>query len=1488
MTNGCGFFFVWALLLCNAFIPWRIYQLGIASLSTSPLTCGRSGGAYIVMLDTFLHPEAANLAASYLKEKLWWLNSCALSGAETGVRVHHTAGRPWQDFLTLRVSSSCYTTAFRCTVCDVLSGMYFNHPHVGRVTLRHAFKDVWLSNQLTPSSPQSLRIGPLSQGLYPRHYLQLNEGLKWSGRGVKVALLDNGLDPLMASPCQHHPTSSRQGERKSCLEGERHLTCISFVPGVPCENSQDSHGTFIVSLVAANISLPLGNNGSVLRGMRRMATSSCSVGRGGPHLTCVRYLGLAPGSSVRMFRVFDDIRRSRASWLIAALNAALQWRADVVSLAFGGANNMDYAFSQKIRELTSIGAVVVAAAGNKGPEFGSLQSPADQLEVIAVGSLGTLDDNIVEGKACASNADVVNGRHCLGRRWVSQFSGRGPSTTELPFGAGRSRPDILAIGENVVGVGRLHGDRVDGVSRDVDALELQLLDGTTTATAIVVGIVALCVEALRNAHGNHHVNAALIRRLLVETAVTLVPNRKAFRVVEEAMLKARGGGPSHGVFGRADASPNGINMAETLFHYRNVLQHSRMSQGGGEVCPYCALSWVEQHGTAEHGTRWDNITELFASPDRIDTAAEHHLPGRIRWGPGSIEVEGGNEANASLLPCLYNWPYCEQPLFPSATPIALNVSLYYPRCPTARLLPSSVNITVTNGTGLCSNCSFHPGFIETKEAQKLLFVRADPSPLLIAHSGWVSLFAFSPPNASSVVGSVLGHSKSSSAKMLNASPTAVVLLEYYDLIIVNGQITLGYTCEVHEGDGQHGKEMECEPLTAKQPCISFVSVPFRFSLVRRPLRARRVGIDVSHQWFYPPDFVPRDDAHRDSSSYYYARSSSKSPYHTRGSEAYPSQDSHSTFEYESDHPHTNMAPLLLYLRRVMGVFVEHPLGTQLPIGALAGEAIGGEERRNMRQGEQSTLQQYYRSIGALLLIDTELPLLRAEREAIASAVQRSGLHVLLITEWYSDHVAHGLSFYDSLENRLWSPICTTVLENQANGSRPAKKNSGGTAGSACAGGLMGGSHVPSVNALLHEVTGGALQLEVRLVVDGELVLPPACPSMYHSSVVSRAWELVFGRRSLFSSSGAGSDYRYFGRINSAGAIRWPPESHGQPWGRSPSYNAAEINGTVELAMVCGVGSDWRSELWELTKVHLQSCEGCDDAVAQQASDVMRRVDEATFTPIFGFVGVDERVEGIDWNANDEYCKMGTAILNGTHVRGRLALFTDSSGLSMSPFLSSSLRAFDRFLEDVELHLLDAQDKESSVIYAYSKLALIVSGESNQPSLTLGLIHDFLHFLHTGFPLGFISSSSCRIVHKPQKNEDIVSRAPNHFEGKEDAEKCGEETGSCSTTDKESEDSFKLLFYRLVEAAPHRVAVAERIRFMLAGWGLPDVSVVTDQMDEFEGKVDNSEHQPPLEMTLTQVTAETGAASVLLLILLGVVPVALCFRRSRKPSTRCLP
>ena len=249
-----------------------------------------------------------------------------------------------------------------------------------------------------------------------------NAGKK--GQGVKVAVFDTGL-PLK------HPHFKNIKDRTNWTNE-------------PTLEDGLGHGTFVAGVIASN--------------------AEC--------------LGLAPDADLHIYRVFTNKQVSYTSWFLDAFNYAILKKINVLNLSIGGPDFMDVPFVDKVWELSANNIIMVSAIGNDGPLYGTLNNPADQMDVIGVGGI-----------------DFENK--------IAGFSSRGMTTWELPGGYGRVKPDIVTFGSAVRGSNLRSGCRT--------------LTGTSVASPVVTGAIALLLSTLDDSR-KELVNPAMMKQALMAGA----------------------------------------------------------------------------------------------------------------------------------------------------------------------------------------------------------------------------------------------------------------------------------------------------------------------------------------------------------------------------------------------------------------------------------------------------------------------------------------------------------------------------------------------------------------------------------------------------------------------------------------------------------------------------------------------------------------------------------------------------------------------------------------------------------------------------------------------------------------------------------------------------------------------------------------------------------------------------------------------------------
>lgn len=141
-----------------------------------------------------------------------------------------------------------------------------------------------------------------------------------TGRGVKVAVLDTGID-------ENHPDLSVKGG-------------VSMVPGNTSWDDDQGHGTHCAGIIGAR------NNPAGV-------------------------VGVAPESDLYAVKVLNDRGSGYLSWILAGMGWAEQQRMDVASMSLGSnVSSPDaactLAYQRAAERLSRAGCITIAAAGNNG------------------------------------------------------------------------------------------------------------------------------------------------------------------------------------------------------------------------------------------------------------------------------------------------------------------------------------------------------------------------------------------------------------------------------------------------------------------------------------------------------------------------------------------------------------------------------------------------------------------------------------------------------------------------------------------------------------------------------------------------------------------------------------------------------------------------------------------------------------------------------------------------------------------------------------------------------------------------------------------------------------------------------------------------------------------------------------------------------------------------------------------------------------------
>jgi len=234
----------------------------------------------------------------------------------------------------------------------------------------------------------------------------------YTGKGISVAVLDTGIDAT-------HPDLATQ------VAGAKNFT-------EEPAGDQVGHGTHVASTIAG--------------------TAAASAGK---------YKGVAPDA-----KLYDGKVCELAGCTESAILGGMEWaanevKAKVVNLSLGGQDTPELdPIEDAVNKLTaSTGTLFVIAAGNSGPDAGSIESPGSADAALTVGAVDKQDQ-------------------------LADFSSRGPR-----IGDGAVKPDVTAPGVDIVAA-----RSKDAVIGDPVGDKYLMLSGTSMATPHTVGAAALLAQ----------------------------------------------------------------------------------------------------------------------------------------------------------------------------------------------------------------------------------------------------------------------------------------------------------------------------------------------------------------------------------------------------------------------------------------------------------------------------------------------------------------------------------------------------------------------------------------------------------------------------------------------------------------------------------------------------------------------------------------------------------------------------------------------------------------------------------------------------------------------------------------------------------------------------------------------------------------------------------------------------------------------------------
>ena len=182
-----------------------------------------------------------------------------------------------------------------------------------------------------------------------------------------------------------------------------------------------------------------------------------------------KYVGVAPKANILAIKALDENGGGSTSKVIEAISYVIdtkdKYNTKILNLSIGTPANSTCdkdPLCKAVEKAVQAGLIVVVAAGNSGPEEGTILSPGTSRYAITVGA--------VDDKRTIDHSDDT----------IAPFSSRGPTNE------GEPKPDIVAPGVNIKS---LSNTKLDGYSS---------LSGTSMATPLISGAVALLLNKYKN------------------------------------------------------------------------------------------------------------------------------------------------------------------------------------------------------------------------------------------------------------------------------------------------------------------------------------------------------------------------------------------------------------------------------------------------------------------------------------------------------------------------------------------------------------------------------------------------------------------------------------------------------------------------------------------------------------------------------------------------------------------------------------------------------------------------------------------------------------------------------------------------------------------------------------------------------------------------------------------------------------------------------
>jgi minor extracellular serine protease Vpr len=160
----------------------------------------------------------------------------------------------------------------------------------------------------------------------------------FEGQGIKIGIIDTGVD-------YNHPDLFGFGPNGKIVGG------YNFVDNNNIPIDTTGHGTEVAGIIAADGNLK----------------------------------GVAPKAKLFSYKVSSNGESVSSDLIVKGIHSAIEDRVNVINISLG-VNKTNEEIDQAVNEAVKNGIIVVVAAGNNGPDEGTIGSPGKDLDAITVGA----------------------------------------------------------------------------------------------------------------------------------------------------------------------------------------------------------------------------------------------------------------------------------------------------------------------------------------------------------------------------------------------------------------------------------------------------------------------------------------------------------------------------------------------------------------------------------------------------------------------------------------------------------------------------------------------------------------------------------------------------------------------------------------------------------------------------------------------------------------------------------------------------------------------------------------------------------------------------------------------------------------------------------------------------------------------------------------------------------------------------------------------